>query len=121
MAGSLWFRRLVDDCKKISPHIRIKAIGHGFYRVYFQRAYIHELYKEMPQTGYDCIDKDFVFLEKKYVESREDSSELTRKIKNYVEGYWDSLETIRIRVYMMKHNAEYNKMATKRYETVVVK
>lgn len=121
MAGSLWFRRLVSDCKKISPHLRVKKIAHGFYRVYFQRAYIHEIYKEMPQVGHDIMDKTFNFVAKKYVEEYEDREELTRKVKNYVEGYWDSLETIRTRVYMMKHNKEFNQMATKRYETVVVK
>lgn len=75
----------------------------------------------MPQVGYDCIDKDFNFLEKKYVESREDPSELTRKIKNFVEGYWEALETIRVRVYLMRHDAQYNKLATQRYQTVVIK
>ncbi len=119
--GSLWFRRMVKDCKKISPHIRIKRIGNGFFRVYFQRAYIHEIYKEMPQVGYDCIDKDYNFLTKKYIESKEEQSEMTRNIKNYVEGYFDSLDTIRTRVYMMKHDKEFNEKATRRYETVVIK
>lgn len=119
--GSLWFRRLVDDCKRISPHIRIKEIGHGFFRVYFQRAYIHEIYKEMPQLGYDCIDKDFNFIAKKYVEDREDQAELTRRVKNFVEGYWDSLDTIKTRVYMMKHSKEFNENATKMYSQVIIK
>lgn len=121
MNGSLWFKRLVRDCKKISRHIRIKRIGHGFYRVYWQRAYIYEIYKEMPQVGYECIDKDFNFIAKKYVENREDPSELIRKVKNFVEGYWESLTTIKTRVYMMRHNKEYNEMATQRYSTAVIK
>ncbi len=121
MSGSLWFRRLCKDLKAISPHIRVKQIGNAFYRIYYQRAYIHEIYRELPQVGYDCIDKDFNFIEKKYVESREDPSELTRKIKNYVEGYWDSLATIRTRVYMMRSNKEFNKLATQRYQQVVIR
>ena len=121
MSGSLWFRRLCKDLKSISPHIRIKQIGHGFYRIYWQRAYISEVYREMPQIGYDCTDKDFNFITKKYAEEYEDRSELIRKTKNFVEGYWDSLDRIKTRVYMMRHNSEYNKMATKRYETTVIK
>jgi len=121
MKGSLWFKRLVKDCKAISPHIRIKEIGNGFFRIYFQRAYIHEAYKEMPQVGYNCEDKDFNFLTKKYAEEYEDRSAYIRKTKNFVEGYWDALDTIRTRVYMMKHNKEFNQTATKRYETVVIK
>jgi len=121
MSGSLWFRRLVKECRKISPHIRIKQIGHGFYRIYYQRAYIHEIYREIPQTGYDCIDKDFNFLSKKYAEEYEDRAELARKTKNYVEGFWDSLDRIKTRVYMMRHNSEFNKNATERYQTVVIK
>jgi len=119
--GSLWFRRLVKDCKNISSHIKVRRIAHGFYRIYFNRAYIHEIYKELPQEGYHIEGKDFNFTNKKYAEEYEERAELTRKIKNYVEGYWDSLDTIRTRVYMMKHNKEFNEQATKRYQTVVVK
>lgn len=121
MEGSKWFRRLVQDCKKISPYIRVKKINHGFYRIFWKTAYIHEVYKEMPQHGYDDETKDFHFKEKKYVEEYEDRAELTRKIKNYVEGYWESLDRIKTRVYMMRHNREFNEMATKRYSTFVVK
>ena len=121
MTGSLWFRRLVKDCERISPHIRIKAIKHGFYRIYYQRAYLHEIYKEMPQFGYDSAEKDFQFQEKKFVEEYEDQADLIRKTKNFVEGYWDSLDRIRTRVWMMRHDKEFNTTATRRYETVVVK
>ncbi len=118
---TIWFKRLLKDCKRISPHIKIVKISHGFYRIYFNRAYIHEIYKEMPQIGHDLEGMDFNFTNKKYAEEYEDRSELTRKIKNYVEGYWDSLDTIRTRVYMMKHNKEFNQNAINRYKSVVVK
>ena len=75
----------------------------------------------MPQMGYDCIDKDFNFITKKYVEEYEDRAEMIRKTKNFVEGYWDSLDRIKTRVYMMRNNSEFNKMATERYKTVVIK
>lgn len=119
--GSLWFRRLVKDCKAISPHIRIKRIKFGFYRIYYQRAYIHEVYKEMPMEGHDIYENDVRFQDKKYHEEYEDRAEITRKIKNYVEGYFDSLDRIKTRVWMMRNNKEFNETATRRYETVVIK
>lgn len=119
--GSLWFRRLVRECKKISPHIRIKRIAHGFYRIYYQRAYIHEIYKEMPLNGHDVYENDIRLVSKRYYEEYEDRAEITRKIKNYVEGFWDSRDRIQTRVWMMENNKEFNDTATRRYETVVVK
>lgn len=119
--GSIWFKRLVKDCKAISPHIRIKRIKYGFYRIYYQRAYIHEVYKEMPMEGHGVYENDIRFENQAYYEEYEDRAELTRKIKNYVEGYYESLDRIRTRVYMMRNDKEFNEQATKRYETVVIK
>lgn len=119
--GSYWFKRLVNDCKKISPYIRIKRIKLGFFRIYWRDAYIHEIYKEMPQTGYDVEENDYRYESKKFYESKEDRAELTRKIKNYVEGYWESLDVIRTRVYMFRHNKEMYENARRGYSQTVVK
>ena len=119
--GSRWFRRFVDECKKMSPHIRIKRIKFGFYRIFIDHAYIHEVYSEMPQHGHDIYEKDMRFQDKKYYEVYEDRAEITRKIKNYVEGYWDSIDTVRTRLYMYKHDKEFNNKANERYKTLVVK
>lgn len=121
MEGSRWFRRLVRECKRISPHIRIKRIKHGFYRIYYQRAYIHEVYKEMPLNGHDVEENNIHMTEHKYMQEYEDQFEITRKVKNYVEGYFDSLDRVKTRVWMMENNKEFNQTATKRYETVVIK
>ena len=119
--GGYWFRRLVKDCKKISPDLRVKRIKYGFYRIYWKTAYIHEVYKEMPQIGHDIEEADIRLVGKKYYEQNEDRAELTRKIKNYVEGYWDSLDRIRTRVYMVKHDKEFHDNAIKAYSQMVVK
>lgn len=119
--GSRWFRRLVKECKQISPHIRIKRIKYGFYRIYYQRAYIHEVFQEMPQHGHDIEEKNMQLESNKYVEEYEDRIELIRKIKNYKEGYWDARDTILTRVYLMRHDKEFNKTSTERYQTVVIK
>lgn len=121
MEGSRWFRRFVKDCKKISPHIRIKRIKFGFYRIYWKQAYIHEVYKEMPLYGHDIYEKNINLTSQKYAEEHEDNAELIRKIKNYVEGYHESLDRVLTRNYMMKHDKEFNKNATQMYKQVVIK
>lgn len=121
MKGSRWFRRLVKECKKISSHIRIKSIKHGFYRIYWGQAYIGELFKEMPMVGYDHTENDARFESKRFYESKEDRAELTRKIKNFVEGYWDSLNRIRTRAWMMKHDREFYETSVKGYQELRIK
>lgn len=105
----------------MSRHIRIKRVKLGFYRIYWKQAYLHEVYKEMPLIGYDMDDLDPRYESLKYYEEMEDSEEITRKIKNYVEGYLDSIERIRTKVYMMKHNKEFNDNATRAYSQMIVK
>lgn len=121
MEGSRWFRRLRKECNRISPHIRFRRIKLGFYRVYWKQAYIHEVYKDMPETGYDIDTYNPKLENRSYVEKKEDRAELTRNLKNYVEGYRDSIDRIRTRVYMMKHDKEFNETATKAYQQVVIK
>lgn len=119
--GSLWFRRLIEDCKNISHHIRIKRIKYGFYRIYWRQAYLHEIYKELPQKGYDMDSLDPRLESQKYYEEYEDYNELPRKIKNFVEGYWDSLDHIKTRVYLMRNNKEFNENAHRAYRQMKIR
>lgn len=105
----------------MSPHIRFVRIKYGFYRIYYKQGYIHEVYKEMPQKGYDMDDLDPRFDDQKYFEEFEDHAELTRKIKNYVEGYVESIDKIRTRLYMLRHDKEFFDNSQKAYQTMVVK
>lgn len=105
----------------MSRHIRVKRIKLGFYRIYFKQAYLHEVYKEMPEFGYDMDDLDPRFESQKYFEEFEDNTELTRTIKNFVEGYWDSLDRVRTRLYMLRNNDEFLKNAMEAYQQMVVK
>lgn len=75
----------------------------------------------MPLNGHDVYENDIRLVSKRYYEEYEDRAEITRKIKNYVEGFWDSRDRIQTRVWMMENNKEFNDTATRRYETVVVK
>lgn len=118
--GSRWFRRLYRECKKISPHIRFKRIKYGFYRIYYRSAYLHEAYKEMPMMGYDIVENDMRMESRKYFQEYEDQGELTRKIKNYKEGYFDAIDRIRTRVYLMRTQKEFYDNAREAYKTVVI-
>jgi hypothetical protein len=123
--GSIWFKRFVEECEKMSPHIKFVRVKYGFYRIYWtgggEPAYIHEVYKEMPYKGYHMDDLDPRFESQRYYEEYEDAGEITRKIKNFVEGYWDSIATMRKRIYMLKNNKEFRETATKAYRQVRVK
>src|SRR5258708_5137491 len=114
--GSIWFKRLHRECENISPHIRFKRIKHGFYRIYWKQAYLKEVYKEMTANGYDWDDTDLRLIDKNYYEEYEDRVTLTRKLKNFVEGYYDAIERIRTRTYLMRNNKEFYKSARNAYK-----
>lgn len=121
MEGTLWFRRFIKDCKQISSHIKVKRIKLGFYRIYYDNAYLYECYKEMPEHGYDIETEDPRFESRSYYEEYEDNAELTRKIKNFVEGYWEALDAVRTRVWLMKNNKGFNDSAKRAYRQMYVK
>lgn len=121
MAESSYFKRLRRECEKISPYIRFVRIKMGFYRIYFKHAYIHEVYEDMPLIGFDIEDIDPRLSDKKYYEEYEDNIELTRKIKNYVEGYIDSKDRILKRIYMIRNNQEFAERAENAYKQITIK
>jgi len=116
--GSLWFRRFYKEAKKLSPYLRFRRIKHGFWRIYWKQAYIGECYQEMPMIGHDIEEPDMRFENQKYYEEYEDNAELTRKIKNFREGYYDSINRLRKKVWLMKHNKEYNQRTTNAYKNM---
>lgn len=121
MKGSRWFRRLIREIQAMSPDIRIVPAKYGFYRIYWRNAYIHEVYDNMPYKGYDIEQEDLRNMSQSYYEEYEDQNEITRKIKNYVEGYWDSIDSIKTRLYLLKNDEEFRNNAQKAYQQFVVK
>lgn len=93
----------------------------GFYRVYWKQAYIHEVYKDMPEIGYEIEGYNPRLEDKSYFENREDNAELIRNIKNYVEGYRDSIGRIETRMYMVRNDKEFYKNAVDAYKQVTIK
>ena len=125
LEGSRWFKKFYKDCKKMSPHIDFVRIKHGFYRIYWtgggEPAYMHEVYKWMPMVGYDIEERDPRFDSHTYYQSMEHKDDLTLKIKNFVEGYYDSIGTMKRRVRMFKNDKEFYQTATKAYRGMKVK
>lgn len=126
MEGSLWFRRFVKECRQLSPNLWFKRIKHGFYRIYWrggggQTAYMHEVYKWMPYRGYDIEERNMRFDSQTYYQEFEDTTDYNLKVKNYVEGYLDSIDTMRKRVRLFKNDKEFRKTATDAYKQIRVK
>lgn len=109
----------------MSPHFHFRPINYGYYRIYWtgggEPAYIHEVYKWMPYSEYQIEFKDPNVISQRYYEEYEDQLEVTRKIKNYVEGYVDSLDTMRKRFFQLKNDKEFRKTAVDAYKTVRLK
>ncbi len=122
MEGSYWFQRFVKYAKTLNSEIRVKRINFGFYRIYYRNFYLGECYKEMPQYGHDIYEKNLRLMsDKKYYEQFEDRIEKIRKIKNFVEGYWESVDKLRTRFYLLKHNDEFNKTSSEGYGNMKIK
>ncbi len=123
--GTRWFQRFTREALAMSPHIRFKRIKFGFYRIFWigdgASAYIGECSKFMPEIGYDIEEKNFQLESKKYFEEYEDNAELIQKIKNFREGYWDNIDRLKTKVYMLKNNSEFRKESQAAYKEMVVK
>lgn len=119
--GSVWFRRLQKDLQKISKHIKVRRIRHGFFRIYWKEAYVHEVYKEMPYRGYTTYTESPYKESLKLMQEYEQDGEMQRKIKNFVEGYSEAIKAIKIRVHQFKNNDEHYQIAKDMYKQVVIK
>jgi hypothetical protein len=123
--GTRWFRRFKKEAEAISPHIKFRRIKFGFYRIFWigdgVSAYIGECSKFMPEIGYDIEEKNFQMEDQKYYEEYEDHAELIQKIKNFREGYWDSIDKLKTNIYMMKNNKDHRKEQQEAYKQMVVK
>jgi len=119
--GSYWFRRLVRDLYKKSKHFKVRKIRHGFFRIYWKDAYVHEVYKEMPMKGFVWYTESPYKDSLKLVQEWEQDGELQRKVKNFVEGYWEAKKAIELRVFQFKNNVEHYNIAKDMYKEVVIK
>jgi hypothetical protein len=119
--GSVWLRRLQKELKCISKHIKIRRIKHGFFRIYWKDAYVHEVYKEMPYRGYSWYTESPYKDSLKLMQEWEQDGELQRKVKNFVEGYSEAIHAIKLRVHQFKTNNEHYQTAKEMYQNAVIK
>lgn len=123
--GNYWFQRFQREMKELSPNIHFKRIKYGYYRIYWmgcgENAYLGECSKEMPIWGYDLYEKDIQLEDKKYYEEFEDNIEISKKIKNFVEGYAEQIRSFRRKVYLMRQDKEFYKTTTTGYRQMRVK
>lgn len=93
----------------------------GFYRIYWKDAYLHEVYSEMPPKGYDIETEDPRLESLSYYQEYEDEVEVVRTVKNFVEGFYDSIDKIRTRTYLLRNNEEFAEKAHNAYAQHIVK
>jgi hypothetical protein len=93
----------------------------GFFRIYWKDAYLHEVYKEMPPKGYDIEQEDPRLESREYYQEYEDEVSVVRTVKNFVEGYVDSIDHIKTRVYLLRNNEEFADKAHNAYKQYIIK
>lgn len=104
-----------------SKHFKVRRIRDGFFRIYWKEAYVHEVYKEMPQRGYHIETLNPYLDSLKLMQEYEQDGSIQRKVKNFVEGYADAKKAIMLRLYQFKNNYEHYCTARDMYRQVVVK
>jgi hypothetical protein len=118
---SYWFNRLERDIAEVSPQLRLIPAGHGLWRVYYNSCYVHEINENLTANGYDIEEYNERLESRGYYEEYEDQIEVIRTVKNYAEGYWDALEHVKHRLYLLRNNDEFYEQSRKAYETAVIK
>lgn len=116
-----WFKRFKKEVEEMDAHFRFKYLKMGFWRIYWKDHYIGECYENMPQIGYDFEDYDPRLDSLEYFEEWEDHVSMVKTIKNYVEGYRDSIQNIKRRRYMVRNDDEYHQRSNNVYSQVVIK
>ena len=121
MAASYWFKRFKKEVEEMYPHIRFRPLNSGFWRIYWKDHYIGEAFEEMPPKGYDIYDYDPRLSSQSYVEKYELHDEMVRKVKNFIEGYYDNIESVHRKMYLLFHSQEYFKRSQGAYSQMVIK
>lgn len=119
--GSYWFKRLIRELYKTSKDIKVVKIRCGFFRIYWKEAYVHEVYKDMPPRGYSWYTESPYRESLRLVQEWEQDGEIQRKVKNFVEGYYEASKAIMIRIYQFKNDTEHYNIAKDMYKHVVIK
>lgn len=82
---------------------------------------MHEVYKEMPYKGYTWYTESPYKESFKLMQEYELDGDIQRKVKNFVEGYYEAIKAIKLRTYQFKNNDEHYRIAKDMYKHVVIK
>ena len=56
-----------------------------------------------------------------FYQDHHDSAESTLRMKNFVEGYWETLDRLRTKVFMFRHDKEFYEKARQGYSQMRIK
>lgn len=123
--GTGHFRRFKKEAEALSSHIRFKRLKKGFYRIYWmgggKPAYMYECFKNMPYRGYQWESKNLKLEDKKYYEAKEDKIDTIYRVKNFREGYSESIRRMKTIYYQFRKNDEHYTIATEGFKRMNVK
>ena len=118
---SFWFEKFRRDAEKLSPHLLFKRLKDGFWRIYWKDHYMGECFEEMTQVGYNTETYDPRLESRSYYEEYEDHVKTVRTIKNFVEGYWDGMASLKRKLYQLRRDNEFFETSQRAYKGMVVK
>lgn len=105
----------------MDSQIRVVRLKLGFWRIYWKNHYIGELFEEMGSQYHDIEGYDPRLESQKYYEEFEDHVKMVRTIKNFAEGYYDSLIKFQKRIYQLRHNPEFWERSKRAWEDSSIK
>jgi len=121
MEGSYWFQKLVRETARSSPHIRFRRIKGGYYRIYYRNAYIGECSKNMPEMGHDIFERAQGFEDYSYYEEHHGNADAAMRIKNFVEGYWETKNRLKLKLFQFYNDKEFASIAINGYKQLRIK
>ena len=80
-----------------------------------------ECYDSMPAMWRDIENYDPRLESQKYYEEYEDHVKMVRTIKNFMEGYYDSIQKLKRCFWLLRHNEDFWKSSGNIYNQAVVK
>lgn len=114
-------KKCINEIQGMSKHFKVVPVRQGFARIYWKSAYIHEIPLSMFRYGYDIKELDQRVESQEYYEEYEDGNNMVMYIKNYREGYYDTMLTIRKRFWLLKHSQEHYERTLNAYKKMVIK
>lgn len=122
---SYWFRRFVRHCRKLSPYIEVVPLKHKFCRIYWRGggkcAYLYEVPMDMEEFGREWTHYNPRLESQQFYEEYEDNIDVIKQVKNFKEGYWEAIDRINTKFFLLRNNEEFRKSAEQMYKNVHVK